>query len=181
MIVDLLIVVLMVAGLVLGLFRGAIRQLFAIGGWLVTFLLAAFLTRPAGNWLAGELDQYSLAYAYMLTFGLLFFVGYAAVLIFAQVSGTSMTISRREWLENLLGATFGVTIGLLLATAGLIVLDSYYTLPDPAPTDQIALLTELYTASLDSTLATVLRDTLVPLLGALIGPFLPAELGAVFS
>ncbi|MGI8928185.1 MAG: CvpA family protein [Candidatus Limnocylindrales bacterium] len=57
--VDVALVVLLAAGFLLGVFRGAVRQLIVLGSWLVAFILSVQLRGAIGAWFAARAPQYS--------------------------------------------------------------------------------------------------------------------------
>ena len=176
MAVDLVVILLLAGGFLLGFFRGAIRQLTSIGAWLICFLLGAHLAPVVGRWLVGQAPTYSFQYGQLLSFGAIFIILLTAALILFQVVGTTMTLTRHELLDNVLGGLLGATLVLLIATSLVVILDSYYTLPVLPATAELPVLREAWLASESSAIANGLRASLIPLLGAVLGPILPSEL-----
>jgi uncharacterized membrane protein required for colicin V production len=181
MAIDLFIILLLVGGFLLGFFRGAVRQLTSIGAWLISFLLAAHLAAPLGGWLVEQAPSYSLEYASFLAFGAVFALLLTAGALIFQVAGTNVALTRHVPLDSVVGGVLGTTLLLLVATSLVIILDSYFGVIGSPGTAEFQLLRNAHQATEGSTIANVLRQTLVPLLGTLLGPILPVEVRAVMS
>ena len=65
---DLLIGALLVLGVLLGVFRGAVRQLIILGAWLVIFIASIYLRPAVGDFIVGNVPQFSREYIDMLAF-----------------------------------------------------------------------------------------------------------------
>ncbi len=180
MVIDLVIILLVGGGFLLGFVRNAIRQMLAIAAWFVTFLLAAQLSAPVGRWLAAQATAYSTEYATMLSFGGLFVLLFGAAVILFEVSGTTMTLTRHALLDSWLGGVLGVILALLTVLAGLVILDSYHAVPE-APSAQIQFFGDVYQATRQSVIAEVVRGTLGAFLGPVLAPLLPDHVRAVMG
>lgn len=178
---DLIIILLLASGFLLGFYRGAVRQLTSIGAWLVAFLLAAYLRAPVGGWLAEQAPTYSVQYASFLSFGALFVLLLSAGALVFQVYGRHVTLTRRELLDNIIGGLAGTLLVILVLASLVVVLDSYFAQPTPLTTAEFGSLRNLHALTLDSAIANSMRETLIPALGALLGPILPAEVRAVMA
>ena len=82
--IDLLIVVYFVAFFVLGFAQGAIRRLLGIASMLFSFLLAANLARPLGDFLSANWTQFPPEYSYMIGFLTIFVAGVVAFALVIQ-------------------------------------------------------------------------------------------------
>jgi uncharacterized membrane protein required for colicin V production len=181
MAIDLFIILLLVGGFLLGFFRGAVRQLTSIGAWLISFLLAAHLSGPLGGLLVEQAPSYSPEYARFLTFGAAFVLLLVAGALIFQVAGTNVALTRHVPLDSMIGGALGTTLLLLVVTSLLIIFDSYFAVIGSAGTAEFRVLRDAHQATGESTIGNLLRQTVVPLLGTLLGPVLPAELRAVMS
>ena len=175
MLADVAIVLFLVGCVMLGFFRGALRQVLALGAWLVAFVVAAQGRDFVADWLHGQEPDFSVEYAHMLGFLISFLVILLAALAVIELSGRTMTLSIRPIVEDLLGGGLMLAVGVLALTGLLIALGTYYSLPNPAFTAEVDQLRQLNAALSDSTIVHVLRDTLVPWIQALLGPLLPPD------
>jgi uncharacterized membrane protein required for colicin V production len=180
MAVDLVVALLLAGGFLLGFVRGAIRQLVALGAWLAMFLLAAHVSTPVGRWLVGQAPGYSFDYGIMLSFGALFVLPFAVALVVIEATGTTVTLTRHVLFDNILGGVLGVILVVLTLSSVLVVLDTYYTLPEPAG-DQIAIIGDLYRVTQESISAEILRGSLIPFIGGVLNALLPDHVRAVMT
>ncbi|CAN5785347.1 hypothetical protein BH24CHL6_BH24CHL6_04460 [soil metagenome] len=181
MAIDLFLIMLLAGGFLLGFFRGAVRQLTSIGAWLISFLLAAHLAGPLGGWLVEQAPSYSHEYASFLAFGSGFVLLLTAGALLFQVAGANVALTRHEPLDGVIGGLLGMLLLLLVATSLVVILDSYFRMSGSPGTAEFQVLRDAHQATEGSTIANVLRQTFVPLLGGLLGPILPAELRAVMT
>ena len=178
---DLVIILLLAGGFMLGFYRGAVRQLTSIGAWLVAFLLAAHLAGLAGRLLVEQAPTYSAEYATFLSFGALFVLLLGAGALVFQVYGANVALTRRELLDNIIGGLSGTLLVILVVAGLLVVLDSYFVQPTPPTSAEFGVLRDTYVLTLDSAIANSMRQTLIPLLGGVLGPILPADLRTVMA
>ena len=178
---DLVIILLLAGGFMLGFYRGAVRQLTSIGALLVAFLLAAHLAGPVGRWLAEQAPTYSLEYASFLSFGALFALLLSAGALVFQFYGANVALTRRELLDNIIGGLAGTLLVVLVVAGLVVVLDSYFALAATPSSAEFGILRDTHALTLDSAIANSMRATLIPLLGGLLGPILPADLRTVMA
>jgi uncharacterized membrane protein required for colicin V production len=174
----------------LGIFAG-----FARGGWssgfvrrlagiifiVVGFLAAAYLRTPVGalvhTFLPRIPEQYAETIGYSVAFG-------AITIGLNLVSGVILSrvpkqgIARRT--DQLLGVAFGLLEGVVLLSAGIVILHTY---TDPANQlssfANVGVLSDLREAIDASTIGKLLEDTTVPIVLLLLGPFLPTDIKQV--
>jgi membrane protein required for colicin V production len=175
MLADVAIVLFLVGCLLVGFFRGALRQVLALGAWLVAFVVAAQGRDFIGDWLRGQEPDFSVQYAQMLGFLIGFAVLLVAALALIELSGRTITVSNRPIFEEVLGGGLLLLVGVLALTGVLIALGTYYAAPDGAFTAEVDQVRHLNAALNDSTIVGVLRDTLVPWIQSLLGSLLPPD------
>jgi uncharacterized membrane protein required for colicin V production len=171
---DVAIVVLLIAFTVVGFFRGALRQLLALGAWLVALVIAAQARGFLADYMRAQEPDFSVVYANMLSFLVGFLILFSAALAIIELSGRTVTLSSRAIVEEVVGAAALLLVGVLAITGVLLALDTYYALP-PGFTAEVEVVGQLHTALGDSRIATALHDTLVPLVQSLLGPLLPPD------
>jgi membrane protein required for colicin V production len=172
---DVAIILFLVGCLLVGFFRGAVRQLLALGGWFIAFVVAAQARNFLADWLRGQEPDFSVDYAHMLAFLIGFGILFLAALAIIELSGRTITLSERPFLEEAVGALVLLFVGLLAVTGVLIALGSYYQAPGGEFTSEVDLVRQLNSALNDSQIAHVLRDTMVPWVQSLLGPLLPPD------
>ncbi|HKG57424.1 MAG TPA: CvpA family protein [Candidatus Limnocylindrales bacterium] len=179
---DLLIVLVLFAMFILGFIQGSIRRLLGIASVLFSFLLAANLREPLGNYLTANWSQFPGPYATMIGFGTVFV---AAVLAFSLVIQTFYKkvslFSRFAVIDEVLGGLLGIVQGALILGALIVILDSYFQLPATAAREgELPLLREMFVAYDRSGTGVLFRDTLVPGFLAVTGPLVPAAIKNFF-
>jgi uncharacterized membrane protein required for colicin V production len=172
---DVAIILFLVGCLLVGFFRGALRQLLALGAWLVTLIVAAQGRNFLADWLRGQEPDFSGQYAQMLSFLIGFGVLFVAAVALIELSGRTVTLSSRPIVEELLGGGVLLGVGLLALTGLLIALGSFYAAPNGAFTAEVEQVRQLNATLGDSKIVGVLRDTLVPWIQSLLGPLLPPD------
>jgi uncharacterized membrane protein required for colicin V production len=175
MLADVAIVVFLVAMVLIGVFRGALRQLMAFGAWLIAFVVAAQGRSFIGDWLLGQEPDFSPQYANTLGFLIGFAIILFAALVVIEASGRTTTIFGRPMVEEIVGGGVLLVVGLLTLAALLIALGTYFSSPSHGFTAEVDLVRRLFAALSESTIGRVLHDTLVPAIQTLLGPFLPAD------
>ena len=176
MVIDIALVVLFASAFLLGVFRGALRQLISLGAWLVTFLLASYVRQPIGDWIAGQ-TAYSTEYVDMLGFALAFIVFFGLALIVIQIGGRTVELIARPGFDELLGGLLGLAWAVMAITSLLIILDTYYANPLPN-SSELASVRDLVIGLRELSIADALHRSAVPGLVSILGPLLPAEVRA---
>ena len=172
---DILLVLIIAGMFVLGFLWGAVRSLLMLAAWFAVFLLAALLSVPVGDYLTTQWSAYDTHWNHMAAFAILYFAGLvlAAILIWVGVKG-AQGLSRYRLLDDIVSGAI-MAIVAVLAISGVIVLlaTAYrgslgFAVIGPDWTR------EVYQALLDSRIGDGLTRTIIPLLGTLLGPLLPA-------
>jgi uncharacterized membrane protein required for colicin V production len=171
---DVAIIVLLIAFTLVGFFRGALRQLLALGAWLVALVVAAQARGFLADYMRAQEPDFSLQYANMLSFLVGFLILLIAALAIIELSGRTVTLSNRAIVEEVVGGAALALVGVLAITGVLLALDTYYAVPTGF-TAEVDLVRQLHTALGESKIASVLHDTLVPLVQSLLGPLLPPD------
>ena len=119
-ILDLAVALVMALSLVLGLWRGLLREVLSLLGWVLAFYLAQAHASTVGQWLpmSGASPGLRLAGAFVLVM-LVVLIGVALVLWLVR---TLITVVGLGWVDRILGGLFGflrAMVLLLAATAAL--------------------------------------------------------------
>lgn len=181
---DIFLLVIIVSTLVVGFFWGAVRSLMLFAAWILAFLAGAYLQTQLGAYLARQWDNYTPAYNQMAAFGIiyLFLLLAAPVLIFI-VSRSSQRVTRYQVLDDLVGALFAVFVAVLGIAGVLIVLATFYGDGQPVVEEAggAAWTATLYQSLLLSNIGSSINEHLVPIIGFVLGPILPASVNEVFG
>jgi membrane protein required for colicin V production len=178
-----IVAVLFLAGMfVLGFIQGTIRRLLGIASILFSFLLAAQLREPLGRFLADHWTQFPAEYSYMLAFLIVF--GFTAVLfsiIIQSFYKHQALFGDARFADEILGGVLGVVQGALLIAILITILDSFFRLPNIATSpNELPFIRSVFEWYDPSVVASVYRDTLIPILLALLGPLVPDEIKTMF-
>lgn len=108
---DILVILLVGAGLVFGWLRGFVAELLSLFAWFLAFLALRLLHAPVAGLLEGVVGTASGAavLAFVIVFGLVFFAGKLA----SRRVGAQVRKSVIGPLDRVLGAAFGAVKGLL--------------------------------------------------------------------
>lgn len=174
MLADIAIIVLLTALLIVGVFRGALRQLLALAATAVVFVVAAYGRGFLAEFFRAQEPDFSVQYAQMLGFLVSFLILALAALAIIELSGRTVILSNRAAVEEVVGGAALLLVGVLTLTGVLFALDTYYVAPGGF-TAVVDVVSQLHTALGESRIATALHDTLVPLVQSLLGPLLPPD------
>jgi membrane protein required for colicin V production len=178
--VDLLIVVYFVAFFVLGFAQGTIRRLLGIGSMLFSFLLAASLARPLGDFLSANWTQFPPEYSYMIGFLTIFVAGVVAfALVIQSYYHPQPLFKRARFADEAIGGILGLIQAALLFGIVLVILDSFFAKPGIAQDAQeLPFLRDLWNALDGSKFAEPFRNTLIPAFFLVFGFFIPDSIEA---
>jgi uncharacterized membrane protein required for colicin V production len=169
------------AAFLIGVLRGSVRQLIALGAWLVALIVAAYVREPVGDWISGQARQFSREYVDMLAFGLAFVVLLTLAVIIIEIGGSRVHLTHRVAVDDMLGGFLALGVAVLALGAFMIILDSYYAADPPTGATQLGLVHDVRVALDSSGIANSLRGSLIRGLVALLGPLLPADVRAVYA
>jgi membrane protein required for colicin V production len=178
--VDLLIVVYFIAFFVLGFAQGTIRRLLGIASMLFSFLLAASLARPLGDFLSANWTQFPPEYSYMIGFLTIFVAGVVAfALVIQSYYHPQPLFKRARFADEAIGGILGLIQAALLFGIVLVILDSFFAKPGIAQDAQeLPFLRDLWNALDGSKFAEPFRTTLIPAFFVVFGFFIPDSIEA---
>ncbi len=175
MLADVAIILFLVGCVLIGFFRGALRQLLALGAWFVAFVVADQGRNFIGDWLRGQEPDFSVQYANMLAFLIGFSVLFLAALAVIELSGRTITLSHRPIVEEMVGGLLMLFVGLLAVSAVLIALGTYHAQPHPEFTAEVDLVRQMNAALSGSQIVHTLNVWVVPGIQSLLGPLLSPD------
>jgi uncharacterized membrane protein required for colicin V production len=178
--VDLAIIILLVAGFLLGIVRGAVRQLIVLGAWLVAFLISPYLRPFVGDWIVANTSEYSREYVDMLAFTATFLVLFVLAVVIIEIGGRTVKLSERPLVDDVLGGFLMLGATLLAIASVVIALDSYYLNPVVGAAEQ-PFIHDLYNALERSAIVDAMHNALIPGLVAILGPLLPGDIRALYA
>ncbi|HEX4738691.1 MAG TPA: CvpA family protein [Allosphingosinicella sp.] len=132
---DIIVLLLVGGGLVLGWLKGFVGEVLSLAAWIVAIVFLRLLFTPATNALTGVVGTHAGAavLAFVLVFGLVFLAGK----LVARRVGGGIRRSVIGPVDRVLGAGFGALKGLIIATllylATNLVYDTIYGRVAPRP------------------------------------------------
>ena len=180
---DILVVFFVAAFFVVGYIQGTLRRALGLAIALVSLLLAMNLRDPLGAWLTQYWTQLPQAYVYMLALGGSFLTIYIAGSIAVQTFYRKTTIfTKATVVDELVGGILGAVQALLLVSAMIIILDSYYAQSGVRTNpNELGILGDIYTFYNASHVVELFRSSLIPLFFALFGWIVPSDLAEMYS
>jgi membrane protein required for colicin V production len=180
--VDLLIVVFFMGFFVLGFAQGTIRRLLGIASILFSFLLAANVAKPLGDFLAANWTQFPPEYSYMVGFGTIFVAGVIAfALVIQGYYQPQPLFQNARFADEIIGGILGLVEAALLFGIALIILDSFFAIPGiPVDPQELPFLRELWGALDGSIFADAFRTVLIPAFFLVFGFFVPENIKASY-
>jgi uncharacterized membrane protein required for colicin V production len=185
---DLVIGLVLFAFFILGFIQGTIRRLLGIAAIILSFIFAANVRGPLGDFLKANWTQFPPDYAVMVGFGTVFVAAVISTTLLMQSYYRKVPLfARFTIIDELLGGALGVVQGALLLGAMIIILDSYFTTAPSKPSaNELPALRDIYEAydpigAPISGTAQLYRQTLVPGFLAVTGPVMPDGLRVIFS
>jgi uncharacterized membrane protein required for colicin V production len=180
--VDLLIILYFIGFFVLGFAQGTIRRLIGIGSILFSFLFAANLNSSLGSFLADHWTQYPRPYSYMIGFALVFTASAVALALVTQsYYKPQQLFQKARFADEILGGTLGIIQAMLIFAAVLIILDTYFLLPNVAQFPAELPFLRDFWGGLDHTqFALLFRNSLIPASFVVIGLFIPDTVKAAY-
>jgi len=173
--VDLLIFLFFMAFFVLGFAQGTIRHLIGIGSILFSFLFAANVAEPLGNYLGSHWTQFSKEYATMVGFLTVFLAASIAFAVVVQgLYKPQPLFQKARFLDELIGGILGLVEAALIFGCILVILDSFFRIPGIPPDAQELKFLREFWLQLDPTKAAELfRGTVIPVFFTLTGFLVP--------
>ncbi len=173
--VDLALIVVLAVGVFAGFTQGMIRYVLNAVAVIVAFILAAQLKGPMHD-LLGFWAAFTPEGRELLIFVILFVVFVVAgwFVIRALYHRTRLPIIRQ--LDEIGGAIFGLIFVALVIGLHLVVYDSFFTTQDGG-----GWVAGYYDGLNDSLIVEFFRETLIPAVGFVIGPFVPDEIALLLD
>ena len=174
--IDLVIIVVLAVGVFAGFTQGTIVYGLNVLALLVAFVVAAQLKEPILDLLAFW-GAFTREGRELLIFVLLF-IGLsisAWLVIYAAYRRTRLPIVKQ--LDEVVGALLGLLYVALFISLHLVVLDSYYL----AGGERVGWLASYYEEVDSSLIVQYFRETIVPVAGFVMRPFVPDEIADLLS
>ena len=173
--IDLFIVALLAVGVFAGFMQGMVRVALNIFVVIVAFIIAGLLRDPFDSVISGWRvfePELRLQLVFLILFIGLTIAGWFIVRVFWK--GTRLPIAKQ--LDELGGAVLGLVFAALSIVMTLVVMDTFFLTAPDAATNASGPLKGFYDAMDSSVLVDFFRATLIPTLGQVARPFVPADI-----
>jgi uncharacterized membrane protein required for colicin V production len=175
---DLLVVLFGFAMFVLGFVQGTIRRVLGLASMLFSFLFAANLRDPLGNYLAQNWNQFPDEYAVMLGFGIVFIAATVAFTIVIQGFYHKQALFQKaSFADELIGGLLGVVQAFFLVGCIIVILDSFFRIPTIPKTDnEFTWIRSFFDLMNTSAFADLFRTRLIPGFITVFGLLIPLDI-----
>jgi hypothetical protein len=174
--VDLAIIVALAVGVFAGFTQGTVFYVLNCLATIVAFIVAAQLKEPLldllGFWQAFTPEGREFLVFFLLWLGLTIA---AWIVIWSTYRRTRLPIPKQ--IDEIGGAIFGLLYVALVISLQLIVIDSFYL----GGGEGVAWLRGYYDGLNDSLIVGFFRETLIPVVGFVMRPFVPDEIADLLS
>lgn len=178
---DWLIIIFFLAFFVLGFAQGTIRRLIGIASIVFSFLLAANLAEPLGNFLKANWTTQNPEYSYMVGFLTVFVAASVAFALVVQGFYKPQALfEKARFVDELIGGVLGVIQAGIILGALVVILDSYYRLNAPPRDTELQFLRDFWTFLDSSQIVDFFRATLIPFFFTLFGFLVPDKIEAMY-
>jgi uncharacterized membrane protein required for colicin V production len=179
---DLLVVLFAFGMFVLGFIQGTIRRVLGLASMLFSFLFAANLRDPLGNYLAANWNEYPDQYAVMLGFGIVFIAATIAFTVVIQGFYHKQALfEKATFADEVIGGLLGIVQAFFLVGCIIIILDSFFLIPTIPKTDnEFAWIRSFFDLMNTSAFADLFRTRLIPGFITVFGLLIPSDIQAFY-
>jgi uncharacterized membrane protein required for colicin V production len=173
--VDILLVLYFMGFFVLGFAQGTIRRLLGIGSILFSFLFAANIAQPLGDFLGSNWTQFPPEYSYMVGFGTIFVAASIAfALVIQGFYKPQALFQKARFADEIIGGILGLVQAALILGCSIVILDSYFRIPGILPNaNELPFLRDLWVALDGTRTVEFFRTTVIPAFFVLTGFLVP--------
>jgi uncharacterized membrane protein required for colicin V production len=182
---DLVIALALLAMFIVGYAQGTVRRLLGIAAIVFSLILAAQLRPGLGSYLEQEWAGIQPSYSHMVAFGAVFAAAAITISLGIQITYRPAPLFEKyPVLDEIVGGLLGVLEGIIILIAILMILDPHYGQPSVqqrvAP-GEFTLLRDVHRLLDDTLTASILRDTVIPAILAVIGALFPPDVRDAFA
>lgn len=178
---DLLVVGALIGFFILGYAQGVVRRLIGIISVTFSFVMAANVREPFGEFLARNWTQFPADYSSMIGFGFVFAVMVVGLALITQVRYKRVTLwTRTPVIEELVGGFLGVVQGLLILMALIVIIDPYFRDAGAPAFGELPVIRGLHDAMKGSVTLGLFREIFIPGFFSLLGAFIPDAIKDAF-
>ena len=179
---DLLVLLFAFGMFVLGFIQGTIRRVLGLASMLFSFLFAANLREPLGNYLAANWNEYPDEYAVMLGFGIVFIAATIAFTVVIQGFYHKQALFQKTtFADEVIGGLLGIVQAFFLVGCIIVILDTFFRIPTIPKTDnEFTWIRSFWEVVNTSAFADLFRTRLIPGFITVFGLLIPSDLQAFY-
>jgi uncharacterized membrane protein required for colicin V production len=178
---DWLIIIFFLGFFVLGFAQGTIRRLIGLASILFSFLLAANLADPLGEFLKQNWTDQNPEYSYMVGFLTVFVAASLAFAIVIQGFYRPQPLfEKARFVDEFIGGALGLLQAAVILGAFIIILDQYYRLNVQPTGNELQFLHDFWEFLDSSQIVDFFRSTLIPAFFILFGFLIPDKIEAMY-
>jgi uncharacterized membrane protein required for colicin V production len=179
---DLLVLLFAFGMFVLGFIQGTIRRVLGLASMLFSFLFAANLREPLGNYLAANWNEYPDEYAVMLGFGIVFIAATIAFTVVIQGFYHKQALFQKTtFADEVIGGLLGIVQAFFLVGCIIVILDTFFRIPTIPKTDnEFAWIRSFWEVVNTSAFADLFRTRLIPGFITVFGLLIPQNIQAFY-
>ena len=179
---DLLVLLFAFGMFVLGFIQGTIRRVLGLASMLFSFLFAANLREPLGNYLAANWNEYPDEYAVMLGFGIVFIAATIAFTVVIQGFYHKQALFQKTtFADEVIGGLLGIVQAFFLVGCIIVILDTFFRIPTIPKTDnEFAWIRSFWELLNTSAFADLFRTRLIPGFITVFGLLIPQNIQAFY-
>jgi uncharacterized membrane protein required for colicin V production len=179
---DLLVLLFAFGMFVLGFIQGTIRRVLGLASMLFSFLFAANLREPLGNYLAANWNEYPDEYAVMLGFGIVFIAATIAFTVVIQGFYHKQALFQKaSFADEVIGGLLGIVQAFFLVGCIIVILDSFFRIPTiPKTENEFAWIRNFFDLMNTSAFADLFRTRLIPGFITVFGLLIPQNIQAFY-
>jgi uncharacterized membrane protein required for colicin V production len=179
---DLLVLLFAFGMFVLGFIQGTIRRVLGLASMLFSFLFAANLREPLGNYLAANWNEYPDEYAVMLGFGIVFIAATIAFTIVIQGFYHKQALFQKAtFADEVIGGVLGIVQAFFLVGCIIVILDTFFRIPTIPKTDnEFTWIRSFWEVVNTSAFADLFRTRLIPGFITVFGLLIPQNIQAFY-
>jgi uncharacterized membrane protein required for colicin V production len=179
---DLLVLLFAFGMFVLGFIQGTIRRVLGLASMLFSFLFAANLREPLGNYLAANWNEYPDEYAVMLGFGIVFIAATIAFTVVIQGFYHKQALFQKTtFADEVIGGLLGIVQAFFLVGCIIVILDSFFRIPTiPKTENEFAWIRNFFDLLNTSAFADLFRTRLIPGFITVFGLLIPQNIQAFY-
>jgi uncharacterized membrane protein required for colicin V production len=178
--IDLLFILLVLAGLAVGFFQGTIKLIIAIVAFYVSIVLASLYFQIVGRFFRQRFGT-TLEVGQITAFAFILLVAFLLLTIAGLYTFRYARVpAGLDFVDRVLGTLFGLVLGALILGIFASLLESLFVFRNPVATITFPIMRAFQSAVRSSILVQFFANTILPLIYSSVRPVLPAEADLIF-